>query len=567
MRTASPDPTKCKKSMIFFNFSFLICNFAKSLMVLTENMKMRRVVLLFVLLLLSVVGSAQFRETYVGVKGKEYTCFRAVLPISNEVPQKLDILLAKGLFDVQGLKVRDAYVAYKKQYDNLLPATKDNIEKAGKCHHYFKLTWISFEKGCYASIIVEAKRMNSKGEKLRNRKSFLLYDLKHEKPLRMEDVFSLRTLTEINQIGGSKHQMYIEKPGYLVLQFLQDNELKQAEFSFVQNKNAFSSSFLELMEHSLTSLDAIEETIEKEPAKDEQAKGASDIQMGYMLFCNKDYKNALPYLQKEAEQGFDKSQYALGWMYWTGTGVDKNSLHAYRWFEPSAKQGNVSAQYCLAQWYDKGKNYKKAREWCEKAVEKEMGPAYNLLGTYYHNGRGVNRDYKKAMELYLKAADKGVPYAMANIGILYQKGLGVKIDYAIAEEWYRKALKKDPNYEPVKKRLAELEEQQNPQRLIEINTEQQVSSSKKVNKNLFAVIIGNEQYEEESAVPYAENDAKVMKDYCLQTLGVPVEHLRYVANGGYNDLRRAVNWLRQGLESYDGEGMAFFYYAGHGIPD
>ena len=528
---------------------------------------MRRIVLILILMFLSVVGYAQLRETYVGVKGKEYTSFRATLPMTNDVPLKLDLLIAKGLFDVQDMKVRDAYVAYKKQYDNLLPATKDNVVKAGKCHHDFKLTWLSFEKGCYASVIVEARRTNSKGEKLRNRKSCLLYDLKHDKPLRMEDVFSPRTLTEINQIGGTKHQIYIEKPGYLVLQFLQDNEMKQAEFSFVQNKNAFSSSFLELIEPSLNTPDATEGTLEKEPAKDEQVKDASDTQMGYMLFSNKDYKNALPYLQKEAAQGYDKSQYALGWMYWTGTGVDKNSLHAYRWFEPSAKQGNVYAQYCLAQWYDKGKNYEKAREWCEKAAEKDLGLAYNLLGTYYHNGRGVNKDYKKAMELYLKAADKGVIYAMGNIGILYQNGLGVKRDYAQAEEWYRKALKKDPKYESIKKQLAELEELQNPQRLVEASLDKQLSSSKKVNKNLFAVIIGNEQYEEESAVPYAENDAKVMKNYCLQTLGISEEHLRYVANGGYNDLRRAVNWLRQGLESYEGEGTAIFYYAGHGIPD
>ena len=34
---------------------------------------------------------------------------------------------------------------------------KDNVVKAGKCHHDFKLTWLSFEKVCYASVIVEAK--------------------------------------------------------------------------------------------------------------------------------------------------------------------------------------------------------------------------------------------------------------------------------------------------------------------------------------------------------------------------------------------------------------------------
>lgn len=44
---------------------------------------MKRIVPILTLMLISVVGYAQLRETFVGVKGKEYTSFRATLPMSN----------------------------------------------------------------------------------------------------------------------------------------------------------------------------------------------------------------------------------------------------------------------------------------------------------------------------------------------------------------------------------------------------------------------------------------------------------------------------------------------------
>lgn len=87
------------------------------------------------------------------------------------------------------------------------------------------------------------------------------------------------------------------------------------------------------------------------------------------------------------------------------------------------------------------------------------------------------------------------------------------------------------------------------------------------NPTFFVIAVGNEKYSDEAEVPYAENDAKVFKEYCRQTLGVSENHIRYIANAGYNDIRKAVNWLRQGLEAYGGEGNVIFYYAGHGIPD
>lgn len=89
----------------------------------------------------------------------------------------------------------------------------------------------------------------------------------------------------------------------------------------------------------------------------------------------------------------------------------------------------------------------------------------------------------------------------------------------------------------------------------------------KADPNTFAVIIGNEHYKNEADVPFAENDAKVFKEYVQKTLGVPDKQIRFVANAGLNDLRGAVRWLSQAMDVCDGQGRAIFYYAGHGIPD
>lgn len=86
-------------------------------------------------------------------------------------------------------------------------------------------------------------------------------------------------------------------------------------------------------------------------------------------------------------------------------------------------------------------------------------------------------------------------------------------------------------------------------------------------KSTFAVIIGNERYENEASVPYAENDARVFREYVQKTLGVPEKQIRYVANGGLNGIRMAVRWLAQAMDVCGGQGRAIFYYAGHGIPD
>lgn len=87
------------------------------------------------------------------------------------------------------------------------------------------------------------------------------------------------------------------------------------------------------------------------------------------------------------------------------------------------------------------------------------------------------------------------------------------------------------------------------------------------NSNTFAVIIGNEKYQEVAQVPFAENDAKIFAEYCKKTLGVPVQNVRIYENASYGTLLSAIKDIKSIAEAYSGNCSVIFYYAGHGIPN
>jgi hypothetical protein len=87
------------------------------------------------------------------------------------------------------------------------------------------------------------------------------------------------------------------------------------------------------------------------------------------------------------------------------------------------------------------------------------------------------------------------------------------------------------------------------------------------NTKTFAVIIANENYQNEARVPFAVNDGDVFRLYCQNTLGLPEDNIHYVSDASLNNLKREVNWLKQVLQSYKGAAKAIFYYAGHGVPN
>lgn len=89
----------------------------------------------------------------------------------------------------------------------------------------------------------------------------------------------------------------------------------------------------------------------------------------------------------------------------------------------------------------------------------------------------------------------------------------------------------------------------------------------KVNDKTLALIISNEEYEIAANVDNATNDGLAFQEYCLNTLGVPKDNIRYFSNLSYGRMRKTINDMLELADLMNGEANMIIYYAGHGIPD
>lgn len=88
-------------------------------------------------------------------------------------------------------------------------------------------------------------------------------------------------------------------------------------------------------------------------------------------------------------------------------------------------------------------------------------------------------------------------------------------------------------------------------------------------ENTFCVIIANETYKQKDTpnVKYAAQDGKTFKNYCLRTLGLPQENVRFASNASYLQMKSMLEWFRQIGDVYGKDANFIVYYAGHGVPD
>jgi len=94
-----------------------------------------------------------------------------------------------------------------------------------------------------------------------------------------------------------------------------------------------------------------------------------------------------------------------------------------------------------------------------------------------------------------------------------------------------------------------------------------VPVSGKVDDKTFAVIIANENYQNDAIVDYARNDGAIFKEYCEKTLGIPSHNIRISEDATLNNIRGSISWVQNVAKAYKGDAKIIFYYAGHGVPD
>lgn len=88
-----------------------------------------------------------------------------------------------------------------------------------------------------------------------------------------------------------------------------------------------------------------------------------------------------------------------------------------------------------------------------------------------------------------------------------------------------------------------------------------------INDKTFVVIIGNENYKQVARVSYALNDARIFKEYCQKTLGVPDKNIRSYPDATYAMMLSSLKDIQNIAEAYKGDINVIFYYAGHGVPN
>ncbi len=178
----------------------------------------------------------------------------------------------------------------------------------------------------------------------------------------------------------------------------------------------------------------------------EQGNVEAQFALGFMYErgrgVNKDDAEAVKWYRKAADQGVASAQTRLGWMYEEGRGVAQDDAEAAKWYRKATEQGDANAQLFLGSEYLLGdgiQDYAEAVKWYRKAAEQGDANAQFFLGSGYLLGDGIAQDYAEAVKWYRKAAEQGYASAQNNLGVMYEEGTGVAQDDAEAVKWYRKA--------------------------------------------------------------------------------------------------------------------------------
>ena len=298
---------------------------------------------------------------------------------------------------------------------------------------------------------------------------------------------------------------------------------------------------------------------------------------------SKDEKKGFEWLLKCAQQGDIAAQAEIGYMYSDGIGVESNQEEAFRWTIMAAEAGNATAQANLSWYYFKGLgtnvDYEEAYIWAKKSADQNEELGYENLANCYLVGS--RKDIRKAIE----CMDKAIELCKASgrdktylLRMYNQKGLIYleEKDFAKAEEMAKIIMDINPQYQDeddnrlmVYMQTGEVKANFAQTKRVKPSSDVDITIPKvsQNNGNTFAVIIANENYEEETQVEYALNDGEIFKAYCRDVLGLPETNIHYRENATLNNILAELDWMKQISSAFGNEAKFIFYYAGHGIPD
>ncbi len=103
-----------------------------------------------------------------------------------------------------------------------------------------------------------------------------------------------------------------------------------------------------------------------------------------------------------------------------------------------------------------------------------------------------------------------------------------------------------------------------------VDVDENIPKTQWRNRRALGVIFGIENYREIPDVPYADEDATIVKEYFQNVLGIPEEHIYFRINetATLAEFRKVFypdGWLEKRIIPTKTD--VFFYFSGHGMPD
>lgn len=176
--------------------------------------------------------------------------------------------------------------------------------------------------------------------------------------------------------------------------------------------------------------------------------------------------------------------------------------------------------------------------------------------------------YKKVPKYFIENDN------IALASLTFESATGKSYQYSNQASLHYTVSKVDYHFDPIEINVEDNSMKKGQQTISKVNVsvgksdvDVNIPANNASNFQTFAVIIANENYQQESNVPFAHHDGEVFKEYCLKTLGIPESNVHLVLDATLNNLRRELAWLERIGKTRKGEAKFIFYYTGHGAPD
>lgn len=283
----------------------------------------------------------------------------------------------------------------------------------------------------------------------------------------------------------------------------------------------------------------------------------------YVAFDRADYKTALKVWLPAAEAGDAEAQVNVGEIYERGLNGEPNYKVAAFWYKKSADQGNSQAQFNLGTLYEQGLGVPKSKLESLNWYRKAWGMEEDSLVFQSAANKEV-KELRASMSKEIDKKSRQIDLLGKQISQLQKQTSTANADAALKEElaelksWVNKL---ESERQEQKQEFDTLPKFREPTPLEEKSLfaeESTTSSDGSKYGKYYALIIGNQDYENLEDLDSPLNDAARAAEILQDRYGFKVELLTNVNN---LQIMQALNQLNDVLTDKDN---LLIFYAGHG---